>query len=77
MAIEQPISFVAIDAYGRRFGIEGEAFANLLRFVSVIDSAFLAAREAERNRLLDAAKPQDESLERERPGQNTHHKADT
>ena len=70
MAIEQPISFMAIDAYARRFEIEGDAFSHLLRFVSVIDTEFLAARESERSKALEAIKPSEEN-ESGRPGQNT------
>lgn len=72
MAIEQPISFLAIDAYARRFSIAGEAFSHLLRFVSVIDTAYLAAREIERNRALESMKPSEDSRNG-RPGQDTDH----
>jgi hypothetical protein len=72
MAIEQPISFMAIDAYARRFAIEGEAFSNLLRFVSVIDTEFLTAREIDRSKALEPVKPP-EDMDSGRPGQNPHH----
>lgn len=39
--VEMPITFAAMDTYARRYGIEGEAFDRLLRFVSVIDFAYL------------------------------------
>lgn len=67
MAIEQPISFMAIDAYARRFGIDGEAFSHLLRFVSIIDIEFLTVRESERNKALESVKPP-EDANRGRPG---------
>lgn len=41
MALEQPITFAAIDAYARRMGIAGTSFDRLLRFVSAIDFAHL------------------------------------
>lgn len=45
--IELPITFVAIDAYARRYGVTGHFFDRLLRFVSEIDAAYLAIqREA-------------------------------
>jgi len=39
--VEMPIPFIAVDAYARRNGIVGEGFDRLLRFVSVIDFAYL------------------------------------
>lgn len=47
-AIEQPIPFTAIDTYARRYAIDGSAFDALLRFVSVIDFAYLDIRAEER-----------------------------
>jgi hypothetical protein len=38
---EMPISFMAVDAYARRYGITGDAFDRLLLFVSTIDFAYL------------------------------------
>lgn len=61
MAIEQPISFMAIDAYGRRFSISGDAFDHLLLFVSVIDGAFVAAREKARSEALQPVNPPEDS----------------
>lgn len=46
--LERPIPFTAIDAYARRYGVEGEAFDLLLRFVSVIDFAYLDIAHKER-----------------------------
>ena len=39
--MELPISYIAIDAYARRHGVEGQAFDRLIRFVSAIDFAHL------------------------------------
>lgn len=39
--IEMPITFIAIDTYARRYGIAGHSFDRLVRFVSVIDFAYL------------------------------------
>lgn len=36
-----PITFIAIDTYARRYGIAGHSFDRLVRFVSVIDFAYL------------------------------------
>lgn len=36
-----PITFIAIDTYARRYGISGHSFDRLVRFVSVIDFAYL------------------------------------
>lgn len=53
MGGEYPISFMALDAYARRYGIEGEAFENFIAFVRAIDfewiaiSAERAARDAD------------------------------
>jgi hypothetical protein len=41
---EMPISFLSIDTYARRYGITGEIFDRLLRFVSAIDFAYLDIR---------------------------------
>lgn len=41
MGGETPISFVALDAYARRYGIEGEAFDRFHQFMTAIDGAWL------------------------------------
>lgn len=38
---ETPISFLALDRYARRYGIEGEAFDRFLAFMDAIDSEWL------------------------------------
>jgi hypothetical protein len=38
---ETPISFLALDAYARRFGIEGEAFDRFHTFMTAIDADWL------------------------------------
>lgn len=38
---ETPIGFLAYDAYGRRYSIEGEAFDRFVAFVSAIDDEWL------------------------------------
>jgi len=38
---ETPISFLALDAYARRFGIEGEAFDRFHTFMTSIDAEWL------------------------------------
>lgn len=35
------ISFVAVDAYARRYGYEGEQFEALFHFVKIIDNRWL------------------------------------
>lgn len=37
MGGETPISFIALDAYARRYSIEGEAFERFLTFMTAID----------------------------------------
>jgi hypothetical protein len=37
MGGEMPISFLALDTYARRYGIEGEAFDRFLTFMTAID----------------------------------------
>jgi hypothetical protein len=39
---ETPISFLALDAYARRYGIEGEAFERYLAFMQALDEEWLA-----------------------------------
>ncbi len=34
---ETPISFMALDGYARRYGIEGEAFERFLAFMTALD----------------------------------------
>ncbi|MER8540243.1 hypothetical protein NKH17_12390 [Mesorhizobium sp. M1334] len=41
MGGEMPISFVAYDAYARRYGIEGEAFERFHAFMIAIDTEWL------------------------------------
>ena len=38
---EGPISFVALDTYARRYGIEGEAFDRFLTFMTQLDDEWL------------------------------------
>lgn len=38
---ETPISFMALDAYARRYGIEGEAFDRFLSFMTALDDEWL------------------------------------
>lgn len=38
---ESPIGFVAIDAYARRYGIDGDAFDRFMRLVNAIDDEWL------------------------------------
>jgi hypothetical protein len=38
---ETPIGFMALDAYARRYGIEGEAFDRYLTFMTEIDEEWL------------------------------------
>lgn len=42
MGGQMPISFMALDAYARRYGIAGEAFDRFLVFMGVIDTEWLA-----------------------------------
>lgn len=39
---ETPISFMALDRYAQRYGIEGEAFERFLAFMDAIDEEWLA-----------------------------------
>lgn len=39
---ESPIAFVAIDAYARRYGIEGEAFDRFIGLINAIDDEWLS-----------------------------------
>lgn len=41
MGGETPISFMALDAYARRYGIEGEAFERFIIFMTAIDEEWL------------------------------------
>jgi hypothetical protein len=41
---ESPISFLAIDAYARRYGIESDAFDRFLRLVNAIDDEWMKWR---------------------------------
>lgn len=55
MGGESPISFMALDAYARRYSIEGEAFDRFLTFMSALDDEWLEyqakkAKEAEEER---------------------------
>jgi hypothetical protein len=59
--IEMPISWVAVDAYARRHGIDGLAFDALLKFVSVIDFAYLDLRAEERSMATPKAAADSES----------------
>lgn len=38
---ETPISFMALDGYARRYGIEGEAFERFLAFLTALDDEWL------------------------------------
>lgn len=38
---ETPISFMALDGYARRYGIEGEAFDRFVAFMTEIDDEWL------------------------------------
>jgi hypothetical protein len=38
---ETPISFMALDGYARRYGIEGEAFERFLAFMTALDDEWL------------------------------------
>lgn len=38
---ETPISFLALDRYAQRYGIEGEAFDRFLAFMTEIDDEWL------------------------------------
>lgn len=38
---ESPISFLAIDAYARRYGIDGEGFDRFLSLVNAVDDTWL------------------------------------
>lgn len=42
MGGEMPVSFLALDAYARRYGIEGEAFDRFHKFMTAIDGEWLA-----------------------------------
>lgn len=42
MGGQMPISFMAFDAYARRYGIKGEAFDRFRVFMGVIDAEWLA-----------------------------------
>jgi len=42
MGGELPISFVALDTYARRYGIEGEAFDRFHTFMTAIDEEWLS-----------------------------------
>lgn len=57
--IERPITYMAIDAYARRHGIEGEAFDRLLRFVHAIDMAYLDAAHRAQSKPPSTTSPQD------------------
>jgi hypothetical protein len=46
MGGQMPISFMALDAYARRYGIEGEAFDRFHVFMSAIDAEWLAYAES-------------------------------
>lgn len=49
---ESPISFVAIDAYARRYGIDGEAFDRFVSLINAVDDEWLgwkAERAKERS----------------------------
>lgn len=48
MGAEMPISYMAIDAYARRQGIEGRSFDHLLRFVTTIDLVYIDLQAEER-----------------------------
>ncbi|TPM19772.1 hypothetical protein [Mesorhizobium sp. B2-3-6] len=52
---ESPISFVTLDTYARRYGIEGEAFENFHRFMTAIDTEWLLYR-AEKDKEEEAAR---------------------
>lgn len=54
-AVEKPIFYTAIDRYAARNNIKGEAFDLLLRFVTIIDIAYLERKEIEREEALAAA----------------------
>jgi hypothetical protein len=41
MGAEMPISYMAIDAYARRQGIDGRSFDHLLRLVTTIDLVYI------------------------------------
>jgi hypothetical protein len=41
---ETPISFMALDGYARRYGIEGEAFERFLAFMTALDDEWLEYR---------------------------------
>lgn len=38
---ETPISFMALNGYARRYGIEGEAFERFLAFLTALDDEWL------------------------------------
>lgn len=38
---ETPISFMALDAYARRYGLEGEAFERFVAFLTAMDDEWL------------------------------------
>jgi hypothetical protein len=44
---EYPIYWTAIDRYATRYGIDGEDFDRLVRFVSEIDTAFINMRRSQ------------------------------
>jgi len=48
---ETPISFMALDRYAQRYGIEGEAFDRFLAFMDAIDDEWLeyAAEKAKKS----------------------------
>lgn len=46
MGGQMPISFMALDAYARRYGIIGEPFDRFIVFMSVIDTEWLAHVES-------------------------------
>jgi hypothetical protein len=51
MGGETPIGFMALDAYARRYGIDGEAFERFHTFMSAIDDewlSYVAAKSKER-----------------------------
>lgn len=52
MGIEMPISFLAVDRYAQRNGIDGEAFERLQYFLTVIDDTYLEQSAADRTAAL-------------------------
>lgn len=45
--VERPIAFAAIDRYARRYGIEGDAFARLVRIIRKMDDVYRGALDDE------------------------------